>query len=98
MFVRYAAISAAFLFVGSAAAEPVCGSVQVALDVFRSRHGEVPSLSMRDGAGNRLIVLANPESRSWSLLVVPAGSDAIACLLATGTDIAPMPRRTGKES
>lgn len=98
MLLRYAAILAAFLFSGAAAAEPVCGSVQAALEVFRSQHGEVPYVSMRDGAGNRLIVLANPASRSWSLLIVPAGSGEVACLLATGTDIVPIQRHPGKES
>jgi hypothetical protein len=98
MFVRSAAIVAAFLSVEAARAEPVCGPIQSALEVFRAQHGEVPYVSMRDGAGNRLIVLANPESRSWSLLVVPAGSEAIACLVATGTDIAPAQGRKGRES
>jgi hypothetical protein len=98
MFVRSAAILAALLSVGAAEAEPVCGPVQAALELFEAQHGEVPYVSMRDGAGNQLIVLANPQSRSWSLLVMPAGSEAIACLVATGTDIAPAQGRKGRES
>ena len=96
MFVRCAAILAAFLFVGAAEAGPVCGPVRSALEVFQVQHGEVPYITMRDGAGTRLIVLANPDTRTWSLLVLSAGSEAVACLIATGTDIALIERRAGR--
>jgi hypothetical protein len=93
-----AAISAAFLFVTPAAAEPACGPLEAALEVFRAQHGEVPYVTMRDAGGSRLIVLANPETRSWSLLVLPPTSDAIACLVATGRDIAPAVKDRGRSS
>jgi hypothetical protein len=93
-----AAIVAAFLLVPAAAAEPVCGPVEAALEVFRVQHGELPYVEMRDAAGNRLVILANPETRSWSLLVRPAASEAIACLVASGRDIAPLQGRSGRSS
>lgn len=93
-----AAILAAFLLVRTASAEPVCGPLEMALEAFRLRHGELPYVTMRDAAGNRLIVLANPDTRSWSLLVVPPTSDAAACLVATGQDIAPMSQVPGRTS
>jgi hypothetical protein len=93
-----AAIPAAFLFVAPAAAQPACGPLETALEVFRAQHGEVPYVTMRDAGGNRLIVLANPETRSWSLLVLPSTSDAVACLVATGQDIAPVSKEKGRSS
>jgi len=93
-----AAIPAAFLFVAPAVAEPACGPLEVALEVFRAQHGEVPYVTMRDASGSRLIILANPETRSWSLLVLPATSDAMACLVATGRDIAPALKERGRMS
>jgi hypothetical protein len=93
-----AAVSAAFLFVAPAVAQTACGPLEAALEVFRARHGEVPSVTMRDAGGRRLILLANPETRSWSLLVLPAGSEAIACLVAKGNDLAPVQRPSGRTS
>jgi len=93
-----AAILAVIFFVVPAAAEPTCGSLEAALEVFRGRHGEVPYVEMRDAGGSRLIILANPETRSWSLLVMPATSDAVACLVATGEGIAPARPRPGRNS
>jgi hypothetical protein len=93
-----AAILAAFLFVRPAAADPVCGPLEAALEFFRLQHGEVPYVTMRDAAGHRLIVLANPETRTWSLLVLPRPSEAAACLVATGNDIAPLQGPTGRAS
>ena len=94
----FAAIPAAFLSVAPATAQPVCGALEAALEVFRAQHGEVPYVTMRDASGSRLIVLANPETRSWSLLVLPAASDAVACLVATGRDIAPAVKDRGRSS
>lgn len=93
-----AAILAAFLLVRPVLAEPVCGPLEMALEAFRLRHGEVPYVTMRDAAGNRLIVLANPDTRSWSLLVVPPTADAAACLVATGQGIVPASRVPGRTS
>jgi hypothetical protein len=93
-----AAISAAILFVAPAAAEPACGALDAALELFRERHGEVPYVEMRNAGGHRLIILANPETRSWSLLVVPATAEAVACLVATGDGIAPARARAGRNS
>jgi hypothetical protein len=52
-----AAILAAFVFVQPAAADPVCGLLEAALEFFRLQHGEVPYVTMRDAAGHRLMVL-----------------------------------------
>lgn len=93
-----AAILVAFLLVTPVLAQPACGPLETALEVFRAQHGEVPYVTMRDAGGNRLIVLANPETRSWSLLVLSPTSGAVACLVATGQDIAPVLREKGRSS
>lgn len=93
-----AAILAAFLFVRPVAAETVCGPLDVAIEAFRVRHGEVPYATMRDHAGRRLVVLANPETRSWSMLVLSQAPETVACLVSAGHDIAPMERVPGRRS
>lgn len=93
-----AATLAAFLLAGPAAGEPACGPLDVALDVFRVQNGEVPLITMRDAAGRRLMILANPETGAWSMLVLATTPENIACLVATGRDIAPMQRPSERTS
>jgi hypothetical protein len=94
----FAATLAAFLFAGAAYGQPACGPAAAAIESFRLQHGEVPQIEMRDAGGHRLILLANPQTRSWSLFVLPASNETVACLVATGGDFGSAGREPGRTS
>lgn len=94
----FAAILAAFLFLGPAHGQPACGRVEAVIEGFRLEHGEVPQVEMRDAGGHRLILLANPQTGSWSLFVLPPSNETVACLVATGGGFGAAARRPGRTS
>ena len=98
MILLFAAILAAFLFLGAAQAQPACGRAEAVIEGFRLEHGEVPQVEMRDAGGHRLVLLANPQTGSWSLFILPSSNETMACLVATGRDFAAATRRPGRTS
>jgi hypothetical protein len=93
-----AATLAAFLFAGAAHGQQACGPAVATIEGFRLQHGEVPQIEMRDASGHRLIIVANPRTRSWSLFVLPASNETVACLVATGGDFGGAGRAPGRTS
>lgn len=82
----------------SAGAQQACAPMTAVFERFRAEHGEVPAVAMQDRHGNRLIVLANPATRSWSMFVLPSTNDAFACLVAAGNEFAPGILPHGRQS
>src|SRR5690349_14547900 len=93
-----AAILAAFLFPGGALGQPACGRMETVIEGFRIEHGEVPQIEMRSGSGDRLIVLANPQTGSWSLFVLPSSNETVACLVSTGSEFTATRGQPGRSS
>jgi hypothetical protein len=94
----FAAIVAAFSFFGPADAQTACGRAEAMIEGFRLEHGEVPQVEMRDSGGHRLILLANPQTGSWSLFVLPQANETVACLVAIGGEFGTAERRPGRSS
>jgi hypothetical protein len=80
------------------AAQQACAPMNVVLERFRAEHGEIPAVVMKDQRGNRLVILASPATRTWSLFVMPPTGDAVACLVAAGGEFGPAELPEGKNS
>ncbi len=83
---------------GSADAQQACAPMRAVFERLRVEHGEIPAVAMLDQRGNRLVILANPATRSWSMFVLPSGGDAFACLVATGHEFGPGNLLQGRQS
>jgi hypothetical protein len=94
----FAAILAAFSFPVPAQAQPACAPVDTIIESLLLQHGEVPQAEMRDAGGHRLILLANPQTGSWSLFVLPRSNETVACVVATGGEFGAAVRQPGRTS
>lgn len=61
-----------------------CGPVKLALSALKERFGESPALTGLISEKQMLLILENPDTKSWTELLVTA--DGMACMLASGTD------------
>lgn len=82
----------------SAGAQQACAPTTAVLERFRTEHGEIPAIAMLDQRGNRLVVLVNPATRSWSMFALPSANDALACLIAAGHEFGPGNLPPGRQS
>lgn len=60
--------------------EVICDKATEMLSYFSSRFGELP-LWLGDTAGSNVVVLANPETKTWTILQFNAD---IACYIESG--------------
>ncbi len=85
--VGVAAVVAAGIFASAAQAQtpPPCLPVQQALEAFKTTHGELPLILGIANSGQTMMLLANPDTRGWTILrVTPEGQ---ACGWVAGTDL-----------
>lgn len=77
-------------YITAQAQQPVCLPVEVFVQGFRNRFGELPLWrGISDDGKEVIMVLVNPVSGTYTVAVV--NTDGIACIRANGTDFLPIP-------
>lgn len=78
-----------------AAAQGVCVSAKHLSDFLRTKYGEVAVATGMSQSGVPVILTANVETGTWSLIL---RSPEAACVVMTGKDFEIIVRPTGKET
>lgn len=93
-----AALVAVFLCLTPAAHAAECAPGDEMLAALQEQHGEVPAHRGVLNNGNLMIVVANPESGSFTILVIPPEAGGVVCIVAAGyalASITPAPKPKG---
>jgi hypothetical protein len=73
------------LIVPPASAQSICASKKDFLDALAAKYGEAEIMNGTASDGTTaLMVLANPETGTWSIMIVRPGG--FICMLASGDD------------
>ena len=72
-----------------------CGDLKRAYNFLKKDYGEIPFIEMTDAQGGRLILFANPNTNTWTVIQT-VGEDKM-CALASGTNLRPADTKKLKE-
>lgn len=75
----------AMLMASPAFGQQICMGYADAVESLYTQHGESIAMSALVDGGNIVVTFANPETSTWTMIIVRP--DGIACGLAHGTNI-----------
>lgn len=84
---KYALTILAALIATPAAAQQQCGPEAPVMQMLQESHGEIPFAEGVSQRGARIVVVVNPETRSYTILAV--SPQKIACMVDAGEAFEP---------